>query len=170
MQVRADFDEVIVRKYPEQVAIAIAKDPQGKYNPITLGWVMPTSIRPPMMAVSVGQARYSSEAIRHAGAFVVSFPSTDMEEDALFHGTNSGRDMDKLKVFGTRTRPAAVIDGVLFEDAVANFECTLESEHPTGDHVIFVGKVVAAHQNDDPAVRRVYAVGAGYAMDGVLAG
>ena len=61
------YTEVIARKYPEQVVIAIAKDQQGKYNPITLGWTMITSHEPPMMAIAVGHKRYSREAIEGAG-------------------------------------------------------------------------------------------------------
>ena len=170
MQTQSDYGEAIVRKYPEQIAIAIALDPQRKYNPITLGWVMPTSGSPAMFAISVGVTRYSLEAIRHAREFVLSFPSTAMAKDALFHGTKSGRDMDKIAECGTKTQPAVKIDGVLFSDAVANFECTLASEHQTGDHVIFVGEVVAAHVNEDPNVRRLYTVEANYEMDGVLPG
>ena len=119
MQVKTSYGEAMRRKYPEQIAIAIARDLQGKYNPITLGWVMPTSHAPPMLAISVAFARHSYEAIRQAGEFVVTFPSSAMAEDALFYGTKSGRDMDKLAVCGTKTEPASEMDCVLFTDAVA---------------------------------------------------
>ncbi len=167
MQVNTDYAKAIVRKYPEQVVIAIARDRNGKHNPITLGWTMITSIDPPMMAISVGLKRYSLEVIRHAGEFVISFPSKHMAEDALFHGTKSGRNLDKIAECGTRTQPAEKIDSVLFADAVANFECVLESELQTGDHVILVGRVVAAHVNDDEGVKRLYTLKAGYRMGGV---
>ena len=164
MQVKTSYGEAMRRKYPEQIAIAIARDLQGKYNPITLGWVMPTSHAPPMLAISVAFARHSYEAIRQAGEFVVSFPSSAMAEDALFYGTKSGRDMDKLAVCGTKTEPASEMDCVLFTDAVANFECVLESETKTGDHAIFAGRVVAAHASDDASARRLYTLSDGYEM------
>ncbi len=170
MQVPSSYSTVIDRKYPEQVAIAIARDPRGKYNPITLGWVMPTSHAPPMLAISIGLTRYSLKAVRHAGSFVVSLPSTEMAEDAMFYGTKSGRDMDKIAEFGTKTQPATQIDSVLFADAVANFECKLAGELQTGDHVIFAGEVVASHQNEDSSVRRVYTVAPGFVMNGVVPG
>jgi flavin reductase (DIM6/NTAB) family NADH-FMN oxidoreductase RutF len=159
MQVAATYDEAVSRRFPEQVAIAIAKDPQGKYNPITLGWTMLVSHEPPMMALAVGKTRYSLEVIRHAGVFVLSLPSAAMANDARFHGTESGRDMDKLTECGTNTQPASEIDSLLLADAVANFECRLESEHEAGDHVIFVGRVVASHMNADAAVHRLYSLG-----------
>lgn len=48
---------------------------------------------------------------------------------------------------------------MLLTDAVANFECKLVSELETGDHLLFVGEVVAAHMNEDRAVGRLYSLG-----------
>ena len=169
MQIAAEYTEALRRKYPEAVAIGIAIDPQGKPNPISLGWMMNTSHEPPMLAVSIGLTRYSLEAFRQAGEFVVSLPSSTMVADTVFHGTKSGRDMDKLLECGTKTQPATHIRGVLLADAVANFECRLESELLTGDHVIFVGRVLAAHVNEDSAVRRLYTLGNDQ-MGGVVPG
>ena len=170
MQVEKAYSEAITRKYPEQVVIAIARDSEGKHNPITLGWSMITSHVPPMMAVSVAHKRHSLGAIRHAKEFVISFPASTMAEDALFHGTHSGRDTDKLAVQKTATQPATKIDSVLLADAVANFECVLEGEMTTGDHVIFAGRIVASHVNEDNSVRRLYTLATGYDMSGVAPG
>jgi flavin reductase (DIM6/NTAB) family NADH-FMN oxidoreductase RutF len=159
MQTATAYDQAIARRFPEQVAIAIATDAQGKPNPITISWTTLVSHEPPMMAIAVGKTRYSLDAIRQAGAFVLSMPSADMANDAVFHGTKSGRDMDKIAACGTQIQPATEIDGVLLADAVANFECTLESEHEAGDHVIFVGRVVASHTNADAGVERLYTLG-----------
>ena len=67
--------------------------------------------------------------------------------------------MDKLVAHGTATQPATKIDCVLLSDAVANFECVLEGEVVTGDHAVFVGRVVAAHVNEDIEARRLYNFG-----------
>jgi flavin reductase (DIM6/NTAB) family NADH-FMN oxidoreductase RutF len=133
------------------VAIAIARDRQGKFNPITLCWFMRVSLRPPLLAIAVGKTRYSLEAIRLSKAFVLALPSAAMARDALYFGTHSGRDADKLKACATPTQPATAIDGVLLADAVANYECRLVGETDAGDHVIFTGEVVAAHVNKDAA-------------------
>lgn len=167
MQKPVTYTEAIARKYPEAIAIAIAKDAEGKHNPITLGWVMCTSHEPPMLAISIGLTRHSLETIRQAKAFVVSFPSAAQKKEALFYGTNSGRDMDKIAKFGGKTQPATKIDSVLLADAVANFECELDGELLTGDHVIFAGKVVASHANEDSEIGRLYTTGTDYRMGGV---
>jgi len=166
MQQRVPFAEAKARKYPEQVAVAIARTESGRYNPITLGWAMQTSHEPPMWAISVGLTRYSCGVIRRAGAFVLALPSERQENEVLFFGTRSGRDVDKLMETGARIRPAERIDAVLLEDAVANFECRVVGELETGDHVIFAGEVVASHVNTEP-LRRLYTVGPGYQMGGL---
>lgn len=166
MQQEVPYAQAIVAKYPEQVVIAIAKDPQGKCNPISLGWSMITSHRPPMLAVSIGKTRYSLQAFRQARQFVVAFPSERQARETLVFGTKSGRDADKLALAAAETQPAKKIDCVLLADAVANFECKLVAELQTGDHVIFVGEVVCSHVNDAP-LNRLYIVGPGHALAGV---
>jgi flavin reductase (DIM6/NTAB) family NADH-FMN oxidoreductase RutF len=170
VQKNVPYEKAIRRKYPEQVVIALARDPDGKVNPITLGWTMVTSHDPPMLAISVGKTRYSLEVIRQAGEFVVAFPSEGMADDALFFGTHSGRDMDKLAERGTLVDECDGVDALLLSEAVANFECVLEGELETGDHVVFAGRVVASHVNENEAVARLYTLAPGYVLGGVRAG
>jgi flavin reductase (DIM6/NTAB) family NADH-FMN oxidoreductase RutF len=163
MQKQVEYAEAIKTKYPEQVVIAIAKDKNGKANPVTLGWTMIVSGAPPMMAIAVAKKHYSIQTIRHSKCFTVAFPSVEMADAALFFGSRSGRDVDKLAEFECETAPAKSIDSVLLSEAVANFECTLESETEAGDHIIFVGKVVCSHANSEPK-KRLYTVGPGHKL------
>jgi flavin reductase (DIM6/NTAB) family NADH-FMN oxidoreductase RutF len=163
MQKQVEYSEAIKTKYPEQVVIAIAKDAAGRANPITLGWTMIVSGTPPMMAIAVAKKHYSIEAITHSKCFTIAYPSAEMAEAALFFGSRSGRDTDKFAEFDCKTAPAKSIDSVLLTDAVANFECTLESQMPAGDHIIFVGKIVAAHINTEPE-KRLYTIAPGHKL------
>jgi flavin reductase (DIM6/NTAB) family NADH-FMN oxidoreductase RutF len=166
MQKQVEYEQAIKTKYPEQVVIAIAKDKAGKANPITLGWTMIVSGKPPMMAIAVAKTHYSIETIRHSKCFTLCFPSSDMAEAALFFGSRSGRDVDKLAEFECASEPAQEINSVLLTDAVANFECTLESETEAGDHIIFIGKIVTSHTNTEPK-KRLYTVAPGHKLGGV---
>jgi flavin reductase (DIM6/NTAB) family NADH-FMN oxidoreductase RutF len=166
MQKQVEYQEAIKTKYPEQVVIAVAKDKAGKANPITLGWTMIVSGKPPMMAIAVAKTHYSIETVRHSKSFTISFPSSDMADAALFFGSRSGRNVDKFAEFDCETESAKVIDSVLLTDAVANFECELESETEAGDHIIFVGKIVASHMNTETK-KRLYTVGPGHKLGGV---
>ena len=163
MQKQVEYSDAIKTKYPEQVVIAIAKDKAGRANPVTLGWTMIVSGTPPMMAIAVAKKHYSIKTITHSKCFTISFPSSQMADAALFFGSKSGRDTDKFAEFDCETEPAKKIDSVLLADAVANFECTLESQMPAGDHIIFVGKIVCSHVNAEPK-KRLYTVGPGHKL------
>jgi len=163
MQKQVEYSDAIRTKYPEQVVIAIAKDKNGKANPVTLGWTMIVSGTPPMMAIAVAKKHYSIETINHSKCFTIAFPSSQMADAALFFGSKSGRDTDKFAEFDCPTEPAKKIDSVLLTEAVANFECTLESQMEAGDHIIFVGKIVCSHINTEPK-KRLYTVGPGHKM------
>ena len=167
MQKSVPYKEAAKRKFPEQVAILIAKDAAGKCNPATVGWLMPVSMDPPMRAIGLAPERHTLEAIRLSKEFVISFPSEAMAADAMFFGTHSGKDVAKLKEFGSKTQPAKQIDCVLLADAVANFECVFESEHAFGDCITVVGRVVASHVNDDVSAQRVYALNSNLDLGGV---
>ena len=163
MQKKTDFENAIKTKYPEQVVIAVARDNTGRANPVTLGWTMIASGSPPMMAIAVARKHYSIETIRYSKCFTVCYPSSDMAEAALFFGSKSGRDIDKFAEFKCNTDPAEAIDSVLLSDAVANFECELESETAAGDHIIFVGRIVASHINTEPK-KRLYSLAPGHKL------
>jgi flavin reductase (DIM6/NTAB) family NADH-FMN oxidoreductase RutF len=163
MQKQVKFEQAVRTKYPEQVVIVIARDKKGKANPVTLGWSMFASGTPPMMAIAVHKGHYTVKCIRHSKCFTIAFPSADMAAAALFFGSKSGRDTDKLAEFDCKTAPARKIDSALLSDAVANFECTLQSQTVTGDHIIFVGRVVAAHRNTKRK-KRLYSLAPGHKL------
>ena len=166
MQKQVEYAEAVGTKYPEQVVIAVAKDKDGKANPVTLGWTMIVSGKPPMMAIAVASRHYSIETIRHSKCFCLAFPSAEMADMALFFGSRTGRDIDKLADFDCKTEPAKAIDSVLLSDAVANFECELETETVAGDHIIFVGRVVSSNINTETK-KRLYTIAPGHKLGSV---
>ena len=166
MQKQVKFEQAYKTKYPEQVVIAIAKDKAGKANPVTLGWTMIASGDPPMMAIGVYKGHYTVKCIRHSKCFTIVYPSSDMAKAALFFGSHSGRDTNKLSEFPCKTAPAKKIDSVLLTDAVANFECRLVKQILTGDHITFVGQIVCAHINTKRK-KRLYSLGPGHTLGAV---
>jgi flavin reductase (DIM6/NTAB) family NADH-FMN oxidoreductase RutF len=166
MQKQVKFEQAYKTKYPEQVVIAIAKDKAGKANPVTLGWTMIASGDPPMMAIGVYKGHYTVKCIRHSKCWTLVYPASDMAKAALFFGSHSGRDINKLAEFACKTSPAKKIDSVLLTDAVANFECRLVQQIPTGDHITFVGQIVCSHINTKPK-KRLFSLGSGHKLGAV---
>ncbi len=167
MQKHVEVAEAVKTKYPEQIVIAIARDKKGKANPITLGWTMFASGNPLMMAIAVAAGHYTVQAIEHSKCFTIAYPSAEMAKEALFFGSRSGRDTDKFAESNCKTEPAKQIDSVLLTDAVANFECVEESRVQAGDHIIYIGRVVAAHVNAEPR-KRLYTVAPGHKLGPAL--
>lgn len=147
------------KKYPEQIGLVVTVDPSGVANVIVLGWVMPTSGSPPMVAVSIGHGRYTHELLQQCKEFVLAFPNEDQGREMLFCGTKSGRHVNKERESGFEFVPSRRVKPPLIKGCVANFECRLVSQHETGDHTIFVGEILTAHIEEGQG--RLYTLGGG---------
>jgi flavin reductase (DIM6/NTAB) family NADH-FMN oxidoreductase RutF len=139
-------------KHPAKVVVAIVKDKDGKFNPITLEWYMKTSIKPPMYAISIGHTRYSHECLQKNRFFNLCFPSKQMIEAVKLWGSKSGKDMDKLIIAGHEWFTGRLAKYPIIKDAKATFECEVVTQVKSGDHTIFVGEVKHSWVDDDKEV------------------
>ena len=144
----ATFGEAMRRKYPEWVVLVVTVDSRGQVDIMPAGWAMIASGSPPMFAIAVGHTRYTHELIEKGKEFVIAFPAPGMEEATLYCGTNSGRDVNKLRNTNLQTAPARHVKPPLIQRATINLECRLAGAIRSGDHTIFVGEVVASHVDD----------------------
>ncbi|MEM3400365.1 MAG: flavin reductase family protein [Candidatus Micrarchaeia archaeon] len=131
--------------YPAQVVLVSSVNKEGKANIITLAWAMPASFNPFMVAICVGNTRYSHKSISETREFVLGIPSENMVEEALFCGTTSGRDTDKFSKL--TPMKADCVKPPLIKECMANMECKVVASIGTGDHTIFVGEVVKIHDS-----------------------
>jgi len=157
------YSKAFAARPPREVVIGIAKDVQGKYNPIALGMFSHMANAPPVLAISIAKEQYSLQAFRLSKEFVIALPAETQADETMLYGTKSGRDCDKLALAAAKTLPATTIDCVLLAEAAANYECKLIAELPVGGHVVLFGEVLAAHVAEEP-VRRLYILGPGYRM------
>ena len=167
MQKQSEFSEAIIRKYPEHVVLVTTRSREGKANVMAVGWVTIASGEPPMFVLGIDDEAYTYELIRQAEEFVIAFPSEQMANQTLFAGTHSGRDKDKLAEAAIAVQDGVVVKAPLIRDAVANFECKLVQGVQPGDCPLVIGRVVAAHVNDDVTVCRLYTLAKGYVLGGV---
>jgi flavin reductase (DIM6/NTAB) family NADH-FMN oxidoreductase RutF len=142
-------EEAWLRKYPERTVLVVSNDREGRPNIITLGWNMPTSRTPPMAVISVGVTRYSHGLIHDGGAFVLVFPSIEIEGAVLYCGTHSGREVDKFQETGLTPLPSQHVAPPLIKEGVVNMECKVVGELRTGDHTLFAGEILAAYTSTE---------------------
>jgi flavin reductase (DIM6/NTAB) family NADH-FMN oxidoreductase RutF len=167
MQTETTPAEALPRKYPEQVVLVVTRAPDGRSNVMAVGWTGIASGEPLMFMLGIDDGAYTYELIRATKSFVVAFPSERMAAATLHAGSVHGHGRDKLAETGLATTPATRIAAPLLADAVANFECELADIFQPGDCPLVIGRVVAAHVNADPDLRRLYTVAPGHTMAGV---
>ena len=109
--------------------------PDHKPVGLAVGSFTSLSLDPPLVAFCPANTSSSWPHIKEAGTFCVNVLSAD-QEGLCRHF--AGKSDDKFAGIGWKTSPlgSPILDGVL-----AWIDCTIDSVHPGGDHVIVVGSV-----------------------------
>lgn len=120
-----------------------------KTNVMPASWVAPVSYDPPCIGVAVSPAHLTHDLIRRSEVFALNIPGRPLAEQVDRAGRSSGRDVDdKLAELGLTAAEADEIDVPLIEECLAHIECGLVEAVTLGDHVWFVGQVLAASAED----------------------
>ena len=117
---------------------------KGKHNVMPVAYIMPVSIRPPLVAVSISPERYTYDVVHKIEEFALNIPTRRLLHHVQFLGSVTGADVDKLELTKLPTFRARRVETVLLEGCAGWIECGLDEEYEIGDHVLLVGRVVAA--------------------------
>jgi flavin reductase (DIM6/NTAB) family NADH-FMN oxidoreductase RutF len=131
--------------YPMRTVLVSTVGKTGKPNIITLAWAMPTSLVPPLLAISVSPKRHSHMLIEETKEFVVNIPTVKLLPEVLICGTTSGSKSDKFAETKLTPLPAKKVKAPIIKEAIAHLECKLDNQFKTGDHTIFVGEIIEAY-------------------------
>jgi len=133
--------------YPYTVALVGARA-EGRTNFMSCAWHTALSFRPPLFGVLISKKRFSHGLISEAGEFTVNFIAADKALLSARYGRKSGGDMDKLEEYPLRLAPPSVVQTPVIDDAYVCLECRLAEVRTYGDHDLFVGEVLAVHQEE----------------------
>jgi flavin reductase (DIM6/NTAB) family NADH-FMN oxidoreductase RutF len=167
MQKKTTIKKASARKYPEQVVLVTTRGKKGKANAMAVGWIAIASGEPMMFILGIDDGAFTYELILQTKEFVVAYPSEKMARQVLYVGKNHGHNRDKITECGMKIQKASKVNAPLITEAVANFECRLVDIVKPGDCPLIVGEVIAAHENKNPSIRRLYTVGPGHTMGSV---
>jgi flavin reductase (DIM6/NTAB) family NADH-FMN oxidoreductase RutF len=142
----SDFSRLL---HPFNATLVTCRGKTGPPNVLAIAWIMPVSVKPPMLVLALRRERYSYSLIEKAKEFVVNIASYKLSDKVLFCGRRSGRDLDKFKVTGLTCGKARRVKAPIVKECVAHIECKVEETIPKGDHVIIVAKVLAAYARSD---------------------
>jgi len=149
-----DFNAFFKISYGLYVVASGSKD---KNNCFIANAAFQVTAEPARFAVCCNKDNFSSDIIKHTGAFSLSV----LHENASMEfigtaGYKSGRDLNKLSgiphFFGETGVP------IVTENCVAYMECTLEQTFEVGTHYIFIGRVLTAkvHDNENTPITYDY--------------
>jgi flavin reductase (DIM6/NTAB) family NADH-FMN oxidoreductase RutF len=144
-----NWKEAVTLASPYPYLLVTSRDATGVPNAMGVGWWSFTSMTPPLMLVSIGKGRYTLDCIRHTKDFVMCFPGKDIAKASWTCGVISGRDGDKLEKTGLKALDAKKVKSPIIEGSSAAFECVVTDEVETGDHIVFIGEIVAMHGDAD---------------------
>lgn len=133
--------------HPYNTSLVTCCDTEGKPNIITIAWLIPVSVNPPLAGMSIGPSRFSYGLIRETGEFVINVAPYDIASKVLFCGRRSGREVDKFSETGLTPKEAQSVRPPIIEECVAHLECRVVQDIEAGDHHIVVGEVLAAYAN-----------------------
>jgi len=137
---------------PESCVFVISVDVNGKPSGMIAGWNMKCSGEPPLFAVSLSKKGYTHQLIQQSREFVIAVPNKELEDALLLFGSTHGNEIDKFCESKIETEKAEFVNSPLIKEATINFECELFKEVDSGDHIIFIGKIVASYINQEKKV------------------
>lgn len=132
--------------YPLRTYLVVSGRLGEEVNVMAADWVTVVSANPFIVAVAVAPTRYTYKLIEKYGEFVISVPSTEMLKDVWIVGSEHGP--EKLKKTSIVFERASRVGTPIIKNALANLECKVIGRHEYGDHVLYVGQVLAFHYNE----------------------
>lgn len=134
-----EVDESVYRQvlghFATGIAVITAVD-QGEPVGMAANSFTSVSLDPPLVLFCAGTSSTTWPRIRAAGAYAVNVLAADQEHVSRAF---AGKDGDRFDGVAWRvgTTGSPILGG-----ALAFLDCTIETEHDAGDHVIVVGRVV----------------------------
>ena len=118
------------------------------------------SLDPPLVLICVGSTSQGCDVIQKVGAFAVNVLSDSQEPlSRYFASKERPKGVD---AFRDVPHTEAITGCPLLDGAVAHLDCRLDAAHEAGDHMIFIGAVVA--MNIDPEAKPLIFHGGQYAQ------
>jgi flavin reductase (DIM6/NTAB) family NADH-FMN oxidoreductase RutF len=138
-----------LRQLPIRPIYLISAEYEGKKNIITIGMFGYFSGKPTLVGVGIAPSRYSCDLIRQSGEFVVNVVDEKLLNAVQICGERSGRDVDKFKLANLTPKKGVKVNTSLIEESPLSIECKVVKEVEVGDHVWFMGEVVATTVRED---------------------
>jgi flavin reductase (DIM6/NTAB) family NADH-FMN oxidoreductase RutF len=134
-----------LRQFPIRPVYLLSSGHKGKKNIITIGMFAYFSGKPTLVGVGIAPSRYSFDLIRQSGEYVVNAVDESLMEAVRVCGEKSGREVDKFELAKLTPEKGVKVNTPLIKESPVSIECKVVKEVEAGDHVWFIGEVLATH-------------------------
>jgi flavin reductase (DIM6/NTAB) family NADH-FMN oxidoreductase RutF len=132
-------------KLPIRPVYLVSCEHDQKKNIVSVGMFAYFSGKPTLVGIGIAPSRFSFELIQKSRAYVVNVVDERLVEAVKICGENSGRDVDKFELAKLTAIPASKVKAPLIEESPLSIECKVVQVVEVGDHVWFMGEVLATH-------------------------
>jgi len=139
-----DF-KLIHRLFYPQVPAVLSASHRGRTAAMPVVSYSSVSDSPPLVAIGCNPNTFTCKLVLAAGAFSLSLvSSSELKSVERLATVRSSSVKDKLLAVGLRHSRGVKLAVPVLEKAEATLECRLRRTVKTGDHILVVGRVVAA--------------------------
>lgn len=133
---------------PSRPVLVTTRNPDGSLNVAPFSWLMPVSQNPPLVGLallsSAKKRQHTLVNIEREGVFVVNLPGLELAERLVRTSYRYPEGVNKFEQVDFQPEPSRCFDLPGIGQCRAHLECRAAEFHPTGDHTLVIGTVVAA--------------------------
>ncbi len=134
---------------PRPVVLISTVNTVGISNAAPFSFVMPCSVKPPLVGFSSGPKHHTVKNIIKTGDFVVNIPGREILAKLWKCAEDLPAGVSEIKKAGLTEEKSVKVKSPGIRECFARLECKLHDRFRTGDHITVVGRVVRAYVEDN---------------------
>ncbi|MBR2801639.1 MAG: flavin reductase family protein [Erysipelotrichaceae bacterium] len=131
--------------YPLPAVMVTTLDQEGKPNILTVAWAGTVCSDPAMVSISVRPSRYSYQALKERGEFVINLVSKDLTGAMDTCGVKSGKNVDKFAECQLHPEASRFVEVPGIAESPVCIECRVKQIIPLGSHDLFIAEVLGVN-------------------------
>ena len=122
---------------------------KGQVNAMSVAWVSPVSLRPPLLGICIYPACYTHDMLERSQELVLNIPGRALAEHVLTIGSRAGSEGDKLAPIGLTLDSGRRVEVPWIVECLAHIECVIIDRLTPGDHTLFVAEIIGAWAEEE---------------------
>ena len=139
MAIEKDFFRQVAGQFATGVTVVTTQS-EGKPAGITVNAFCSVSLDPPMILVCIDLSSNTLPVMRESGAFAINILTSEQEYLSRCFATTSE---ERYEDFCHASFHTAATGSPIIDDVLGFIDARVVAEYPGGDHVIFLGQVMA---------------------------